>query len=80
MDMVEQRKSLPQAVPNSICHRQVSRKPSEVMIGPLLRASPQRALSMPQSVSSLGLEIGSGYGTYVVTRKVVDYLALVVEA
>lgn len=54
MDMVEQRKSLPQAVPSSICYSHVSRKPSEVRIdlfsGPALRALDRYLVVRPEKI------------------------------
>jgi hypothetical protein len=47
-------------------------QPSEVIIGPLLRASPQSTPSLRQSISSLGRENGSRCVTYVVAGEVVD--------
>ena len=70
MAMVEQRKSLPQAVPSSICvDTLVCSSPkscSDLFSEPTLRVYP-----VSQCISSLGHE-RIGVGTYVVAREVVD--------
>lgn len=70
--MVEQRKSLPQAVPNSICFTDMlvdspPKSCSDLFSGPALGEH-----ELSRSISSLGHENGSGCGTYVVAREMVD--------
>jgi hypothetical protein len=70
--MVEQRKSLPQAVPSSICKAQMLVAALRSHNRTSSQGQPSEIPSVRQSISSLGRENGSVDCTYVVAREVVD--------